>query len=78
MSTEVFMPQYVATMKEGEIANWLKKEGDRVNKGDELVEILENKAVHTLLALEFGTLEKIVVHEGELAPVGAVIAYLSE
>lgn len=78
MSIEVFMPKYGMAMEEGEVVEWLKKEGDYVTKGDELVEIMENKANHVLEAPQSGTLEKIVIHEGEVAPVGAVIALLSD
>lgn len=78
MSIEICMPKYGMSMEEGEVVNWFKKEGDVVKKGDEIAEIMESKANHTLEALESGTLEKIVVHEGEVALVGAVIAYLSE
>lgn len=78
MSIEICMPKYGMAMEEGEIAKWLKNEGDIVKKGDEIAEIEEEKAIHTLEAMESGTLEKIVVREGEVAAVGAVIAYLSE
>lgn len=78
MSIEIYMPKFNMPMEEGEIVKWLKKEGDQVIKGDELAEIMESKANHTLEAAQSGTLEKIVVHEGEVAPVGTVIALLSE
>lgn len=78
MSIEVYMPKYNMPMKEREIVKWLKKEGDPVTKGDEIAEIMESGAVHTLEATHSGILEEIVVHEGEVASVGAVIALLSE
>ncbi|HHZ02760.1 MAG TPA: biotin/lipoyl-binding protein [Tissierellia bacterium] len=78
MVHEVYMPKFGMSMVEGEIAKWLVKEGDKINKGDEIVEIAENKAVHTVEALVSGTLEKILVEEGEVAGVGEPIAVIVE
>lgn len=78
MSIEIYMPKYVMSMEEGEIVGWLKNEGDQVTKGEDIVEIMDNKTIHTLEAMQSGILEKIIVHEGEVASVGAVIALLSE
>lgn len=78
MAKEIYMPKLGMSMLEGEIASWLIKEGDKVAKGNQIVEIMENKATHTIEAMVSGTLEKIIVKEGETAKVGEVIAVLSD
>lgn len=78
MTQEICMPKFGMSMLEGEIGKWLIKEGDKISKGDEIVEIIENKATHTVQAMVSGTLEKIVVQEGEVASVGEPIAIVSD
>ncbi len=75
---ELNMPRLSDTMEEGTIGRWLKKPGDSVEKGDILLEIETDKATMELEAYESGTLQKIVVQEGETVPIGAVIAYIGE
>lgn len=77
MAQNVYMPKLGMSMVQGEIGKWLIKEGDRVNKGDEIVEIIENKATQTVEAMVSGTVEKILVQEGEVAAVGEPIAIIS-
>lgn len=78
MSKEVTMPKYGMSMFEAEIIKWLKNEGEQIKISDELVEVEENKSVHTIESLYSGTLEKILVQEGDIAKVGDVIALISE
>jgi pyruvate dehydrogenase E2 component (dihydrolipoamide acetyltransferase) len=78
MTQEVCMPKFGMSMLKGEIGEWLVKEGDVIEMGDNIVEIIENKATHTVPAMVSGTLEKIVVKQGESAKVGEVIALISE
>lgn len=78
MPQEICMPKFGMSMLEGEIGKWLIKEGDKINRGDEIVEIIENKATHTVQALVSGTVEKIVVREGGVAAVGQPIAIVSD
>jgi pyruvate/2-oxoglutarate dehydrogenase complex dihydrolipoamide acyltransferase (E2) component len=66
------------SMLEGEIGKWLKNEGEQVNEGEDLVEIIDNKATHTVQAMVSGTLEEIIVDEGETAEVGATIAIVTD
>lgn len=77
MTQEICMPKFGMSMTEGEIGKWLIKEGDKVNKGDEIVEIIENKATVSVQAMVSGTLEKILVNEGEIVAVGEAIAIVS-
>jgi pyruvate dehydrogenase E2 component (dihydrolipoamide acetyltransferase) len=72
------MPRLSDTMEEGAIAIWHKKPGDQVNIGDVLVEIETDKATMEYEAYEAGVLHDILVPEGDLATIGAVIAHLDD
>ena len=72
---DIVMPRLSDTMEEGTILRWLKSDGDRVRRGDELVEIETDKATETYEADRDGVLE-VVAAVGETLPVGAVIARL--
>src|SRR5437773_12047882 len=75
---DVNMPKLSDTMEEGKILRWLKKPGERVAIGDVLAEVETDKANMELEAYDEGVLAEVRVKEGESAPVGAVIAVLSE
>src|SRR2546428_13015833 len=75
---DVNMPKLSDTMEEGKILRWLKKPGERVAIGDILAEVETDKANMELEAYDEGVLAEVRVKEGESAPVGAVIAVLSE
>jgi len=78
MPTEVLMPALSPTMEKGNLAKWLKKEGDPVKSGDVIAEIETDKATMEVEAADEGTLAKIVVPEGaQDVPVNAVIAVLA-
>lgn len=77
MKFEVHMPKLGMTMKEGRIVKWLKNEGDRVDKGDKLVEIMSEKIANTVEALNGGILTEIRAQEGDVVEIGAVIAIIS-
>src|SRR6185312_9925850 len=64
MPTEVLMPALSPTMEKGNIAKWLKKEGDKVKSGDVIAEIETDKATMEVEAVDEGTLGKILVPEG--------------
>jgi pyruvate dehydrogenase E2 component (dihydrolipoamide acetyltransferase) len=78
MATKVIMPKLSPTMEEGQISRWLKKEGDKVAMGEPLAEIDTDKATMEMQALANGVLRKIVVNEGEAAPLGQLIAIIGE
>ena len=78
MITEVVMLALGETMNEARIVRWLKREGDRVAKGEPIAEIETDKANIEMESLASGVLRKIVESEGAVAPVGKVIAYLAE
>jgi pyruvate dehydrogenase E1 component subunit beta len=64
MPTEVLMPALSPTMERGNLAKWLKKEGDAVKSGDVIAEIETDKATMEVEAADEGTLGKILVPEG--------------
>ncbi|WP_306887889.1 pyruvate dehydrogenase complex E1 component subunit beta [Ancylobacter amanitiformis] len=64
MPTEVLMPALSPTMEKGNLAKWLKKEGDTVKSGDVIAEIETDKATMEVEAIDEGTLGKILVPEG--------------
>src|SRR4029078_6168241 len=64
MPIEVLMPALSPTMEKGNLAKWLKKEGDEVKSGDVIAEIETDKATMEVEATDEGTLEKILVPEG--------------
>jgi pyruvate dehydrogenase E2 component (dihydrolipoamide acetyltransferase) len=72
------MPRLSDTMSEGAVGRWLKKPGDRIENGDIIAEIETDKATMELQAFESGTLQKIVIPEGQTVPIGEVIAIIGE
>jgi pyruvate dehydrogenase E2 component (dihydrolipoamide acetyltransferase) len=65
-------------MEEGQISRWLKKEGEKVSMGEPLAEIDTDKATMEMQALANGVLRKILINEGESAPLGQLIAIIGE
>ena len=78
MATNVIMPKLSPTMEEGQISRWLKKEGDKVSMGEPLAEIDTDKATMEMQALANGVLRKILINEGQAAPLGQLIAVIGE
>ncbi|MGE3150200.1 MAG: pyruvate dehydrogenase complex E1 component subunit beta [Pseudorhodoplanes sp.] len=64
MPIQVLMPALSPTMEKGNLAKWLKKEGDAVKSGDVIAEIETDKATMEVEAVDEGTLGKILVPEG--------------
>jgi pyruvate dehydrogenase E2 component (dihydrolipoamide acetyltransferase) len=78
MPTNILMPALSPTMEKGNLARWLKKEGDKIKSGDILAEIETDKATMEYEAVDEGTLAKIVVPEGtQDVAVNSVIAVLA-
>jgi pyruvate dehydrogenase E2 component (dihydrolipoamide acetyltransferase) len=79
MPVNILMPALSPTMEKGNLAKWLKKEGDKVKPGDVIAEIETDKATMEYEAVDEGTLAKIVVPEGTPdVPVKTLIAVLAE
>lgn len=78
MAYEVIMPKAGMAMEEGTIIRWLKKEGERVEAGEPLLEILTDKVNMEVEAAASGVLIKILRQEGEVVPVTQTIGYIGE
>ena len=77
MPTNILMPALSPTMTEGNLAKWLKKEGEHVKAGDPIAEIETDKATMEVEAIDDGILGRIVVPEGaEGVKVNEIIAQL--
>lgn len=74
----ILLPQAGNSMEEGTILAWRKRVGDLVKSGDVLYELETDKATIEVEAEAAGVLAKIVVGEGETAPVKTPVAYLAE
>src|SRR3954470_17060630 len=64
MPIQVLMPALSPTMKKGNLAKWLKKEGETIKSGDVIAEIETDKATMEVEATDEGTLGKILIPEG--------------
>ena len=79
MPINILMPALSPTMEKGNLAKWLKKEGDAIKTGDVIAEIETDKATMEYEAVEDGVMAKIVVPEGTSdVPVNQLIAVLAQ
>src|SRR6476659_4160899 len=78
MPINILMPALSPAMEKGNLAKWLKKEGDKVKSGDVIAEIETDKATMEVEAVDEGTIAKILVPEGtQDVPVNDVIAIMA-
>src|SRR5436190_10919897 len=78
MPINILMPALSPTMEKGNLAKWLKKEGDAVKSGDVIAEIETDKATMEVEAVDDGTLARILVPEGtQDVAVNDIIAVLA-
>ena len=78
MATEIKMPQLGESVVEGTITKWLKQEGDSVDEDELLVEVSTDKVDSEVPSSAAGTIQKILVGEGETVKVGTAIALVGE
>ncbi|MDX2082909.1 MAG: pyruvate dehydrogenase complex dihydrolipoamide acetyltransferase [Rickettsiales bacterium] len=79
MPIEILMPALSPTMKEGNLAKWVKKEGDKIKAGEVIAEIETDKATMEVEAVDEGILAKILIKEGsENVAVNSCIALILE
>ena len=79
MPIEILMPALSPTMKEGNLAKWVKKEGDKIKAGEVIAEIETDKATMEVEAVDEGILGKILVAQGtENVAVNSCIALILE
>src|SRR4051795_13344619 len=78
MPISILMPALSPTMEKGNLAKWLKKEGDSIKSGDIIAEIETDKATMEVEAVDEGVLAKIVVPEGTSdVPVNQLIGLIA-
>jgi pyruvate dehydrogenase E2 component (dihydrolipoamide acetyltransferase) len=75
---DVLMPQLGETVAEGKITKWFKAAGDAIKPGDNLFEIETDKVSMEVPSTSAGVLAEIRVSEGEVAPVGAIVAVIAD
>ncbi len=78
MATPIIMPKFGQMTEESSIVEWLKKEGDKVAKGDILFTVETDKSVMDVESFEEGTLLKIVVKPGVNVPVQSTVGFLGK
>jgi pyruvate dehydrogenase E2 component (dihydrolipoamide acetyltransferase) len=77
MITEIILPKLGQTMEEGSIVEWVKQEGDSVQRGELLFTVESDKAVLDVEATARGFLRKILVPQGEVVPVLTVVGLIT-
>ncbi len=77
MVTEIVMPRLSLTMKIGSVIQWFKKEGEEIQKGEPVVEVLSEKVTYEVEAPASGILRKILANEGVDLPIGATLALIT-
>eukprot|EP00980_Cylindrotheca_fusiformis_P010219 scaffold2271_cov130-Cylindrotheca_fusiformis.AAC.14 len=75
--SKILMPALSSTMKEGKVVSWLKNEGDEIEAGEAIMVVESDKADMDVEAFEDGFIAKIIVGEGEMAPVGEAVALIA-
>ena len=78
MATNIVMPQMGYDMREGTVVKWHKTEGDEVARGDVLADIETDKATVEFEAYTSGVIGRIVAQEGQVVPVGELIAIITK
>ena len=78
MAEVITMPRLSDTMEEGTVATWFKQVGDTVKEGDILAEIETDKATMEFESFHEGVLLHIGIHQGETAPVDALLAIIGQ
>lgn len=78
MATRIVMPKWGLTMKQGTITKWLKKEGDPVEKGEDLFEVETEKVTNVVESIASGFLFQLVVAAGTAVPVGTILGIIAK
>ena len=78
MATPIIMPKFGQMTEDSAIVEWLKKEGDKIAKGDILFTVETDKSVMEVQSFEQGTLLKIVVQPGVNVPVQSTVGFLGQ
>lgn len=75
---DVVMPEIGEDVKEATVSFWHFEQGGKVNEGDDLIEMLTDKATFNVPAPTSGILTKIMFEEGETVKVGDIIATIEQ
>jgi pyruvate dehydrogenase E2 component (dihydrolipoamide acetyltransferase) len=78
MANKILMPKLSPTMEEGQIARWVKNEGDDIEANETIAEVDTDKATMEMTSLEAGTLLKIIVPGGDTARLGQTIGIIGK
>src|SRR5829696_6738783 len=78
MANKILMPKLSPTMEEGQIARWVKNEGDAIEANETIAEVDTDKATMEMTSLEPGTLLKIIVPAGDNAKLGQTIGIIGK
>jgi|TARA_B100001964_G_scaffold144943_1_gene159660 pyruvate/2-oxoglutarate dehydrogenase complex dihydrolipoamide acyltransferase (E2) component len=71
---EIILPNIGETVDEGKVVKWLKQVDDQVNDGDILCEVETDKSIMEVPSTIDGTIKEIRVKEGDIVPVGTILA----
>jgi|TARA_B100001750_G_scaffold192973_1_gene163897 pyruvate/2-oxoglutarate dehydrogenase complex dihydrolipoamide acyltransferase (E2) component len=71
---EIILPNIGETVDEGKVVKWLKQVDDQVNDGDILCEVETDKSTMEVPSTIDGTIKEIRVKEGDIVPVGTILA----
>jgi pyruvate dehydrogenase E2 component (dihydrolipoamide acetyltransferase) len=77
-SINIKMPKWSPDMKEGKITRWFKKEGDTIDKGEDLFEVKSDEITKKLQSPGKGRLSQIIIPAGVSVPVKVVVAILEK
>ena len=72
----IIVPELGEGITKATVACWHGKQGERIQKGDDLVELVTDKAVFNVAADQNGVIKEILVPEGKEAAIGSTLAYI--
>jgi len=78
MASQITMPKLGLSMKTAKVVKWLKKEGDSIKKGDQVLEVMTEKITNKVEAPSDGVLLKIVADKGADLPIGALLGVIGQ
>ena len=78
MATKIILPKLGQTMEEGTIVEWVKKEGETINRGDVIFQVESDKAVLEVESKDKGVLRRILVDKGVKVPILTPVAIIGE
>ena len=74
----ILMPKWGLTMKEGQVTEWLVKEGSNISMGDEIIEVETDKIAGVVEAVDVGMLRRCIAETGKTYPVKSLLGVLAD